>query len=221
MCAEPSYPESLGFCFCYAGLQDFTFSACGRQGRAHRLLLNSGDLAAERFDSPLKHGSPRSFPRICGGHAIVFCFQFGEVFLEPPEHLVIHQVGADIESQRVVSGHQTLEFCLELLRLGQTLFFLPYHVRDIGHSTIVGHEDAANESWGFQVNDTFASWGQKQIYHGFLKPLEKFLLRTPLVPWSYLASNVYYNTFWYRFVGRKRAEEMLQTPWGQLFREAY
>jgi uncharacterized protein (DUF362 family) len=94
-------------------------------------------------------------------------------------------------------------------------------VGDPRQITIVGNEDAANESWGFQVNDTFASWGQKQIYHGFLKPLEKFLLRTPLVPWSYMASNLYYNAFWYRFVGRKRAEEMLQTPWGQLFREAY
>ncbi len=82
---------------------------------------------------------------------------------------------------------------------------------------IVGDEDAANEDWGFQTGDTFASWGQKQIYHGFLKPLEKFLLRTPLVPWSYMASNLYYNAYWYRFIGRKRVEAMLRTPWGKLF----
>ena len=44
---------------------------------------------------------------------------------------------------------------------------------------------------------TFASRGQKAIYHGFLKPLGKFLLRSPIVPWSYLASILYHDAYGY------------------------
>jgi len=83
---------------------------------------------------------------------------------------------------------------------------------------ILGDAEVANENWHFAHDeDTFASWGQKQIYHGALKPLEKPLLRSPLVPWSYAASNVYHNLYWYPFVGAKRAEMMLNTAWGQKF----
>ena len=66
---------------------------------------------------------------------------------------------------------------------------------------------------------TLASKGQKAIYHGQLKPFENLLLRTPLVPWSYFASNFYHNVYWYPFVGRPRVEAALNTKWGQLFRQ--
>jgi len=56
------------------------------------------------------------------------------------------------------------------------------------------------------------------IYHGPLKPLEKVLLQSPLVPWSYFASNFYHNVFWYPFIGRKRVAAALKTRWGKLFR---
>jgi hypothetical protein len=83
---------------------------------------------------------------------------------------------------------------------------------------ILGDPQIAEENWQFAHDeDTFASWGQKQIYHGALKPLEGPLLRSPLVPWSYAASNVYHNLYWYPFVGAKRAEMMLNTAWGQKF----
>jgi uncharacterized protein (DUF362 family) len=83
---------------------------------------------------------------------------------------------------------------------------------------IVGYDIEQEPVWGFRQEDTFASRGQKMIYHGVLKPLEHLLLRTPLVPWSYFASNFYHNVYWYPFVGRKRVEEALKTPWGRLFR---
>ncbi len=83
---------------------------------------------------------------------------------------------------------------------------------------IVGYDISA-EDWGFIQEDTFASKGQKMIYHGPLKPFEKLLLRSPIVPWSYFASNFYHNVYWYPFVGRKRVEAALQTKWGELFRE--
>jgi uncharacterized protein (DUF362 family) len=83
---------------------------------------------------------------------------------------------------------------------------------------IVGYDIEQEEPWGFVQEDTFASRGQKMIYHGPLKPLEKVLLQSPLVPWSYFASNFYHNVYWYPFVGRKRVEAALDTRWGRLFR---
>jgi uncharacterized protein (DUF362 family) len=82
---------------------------------------------------------------------------------------------------------------------------------------IVGYDIEQEAPWGFVQEDTFASRGQKLIYHGPLKPLEKLLLQSPLVPWSYFASNFYHNVYWYPFVGRKRVAEALQTKWGRLF----
>ncbi|MFP4343356.1 MAG: DUF362 domain-containing protein [Anaerolineales bacterium] len=81
----------------------------------------------------------------------------------------------------------------------------------------VGDEEATAERWDFEQDDTFASRGQKMIYHGRLKPFEEFLLRGPIVPWSYFASNFYHNVYWYPVVGRKRVESALDTPWGRLF----
>lgn len=81
---------------------------------------------------------------------------------------------------------------------------------------IVG-EDISGVNFGFKCGDTFASKGQKAIYHGFLKPFEHILLRTPIVPWSFAASRLYHDLYWYPCVGEKRVNEMLKTGWGQLF----
>lgn len=83
---------------------------------------------------------------------------------------------------------------------------------------IVGYDINQEPPWNFVQEDTFASRGQKMIYHGPLKPLEKPLLQSPIVPWSYFASNFYHNVYWYPFIGRKRVEAALQTPWGQKFK---
>ncbi len=85
---------------------------------------------------------------------------------------------------------------------------------------IVGYDIEQEPAWNFKQEDTFASRGQKLIYHGPLKPFENLLLRTPLVPWSYFASNFYHNVYWYPFVGRPRVRAALQTKWGRLF-QAY
>src|SRR3990172_2938542 len=83
----------------------------------------------------------------------------------------------------------------------------------------VGYDIDQEPDWGFIQQDTFASRGQKMIYHGPLKPLEKSLLQSPLVPWAYFASNFYHNVYWYPFVGRRRVAAALTTRWGRLFRE--
>jgi uncharacterized protein (DUF362 family) len=92
-------------------------------------------------------------------------------------------------------------------------------VGDPNQIQVVGYDIDQEPGWGFVQEDTFASKGQKMIYHGWLHPLEGLLLRTPLVPWSYFASNFYHNVYWYPFVGRKRVQAALDTKWGQLFQE--
>jgi len=98
------------------------------------------------------------------------------------------------------------------------------HEHDLGvgdprEIEIVGYDIEQEEPWNFSQEDTFASRGQHAIYHGPLKPLEKPLLQSPLVPWAYFASNFYHNVYWYPFIGRKRVEEALRTRWGRLFKE--
>ena len=72
-------------------------------------------------------------------------------------------------------------------------------------------------NWNFSKNkNTFASKIQKYIYWGPLKPFEKLLLRTPMVNLAYLASNLYHNTFWLRFIGKSRIKKAFKTQWGNL-----
>jgi uncharacterized protein (DUF362 family) len=84
---------------------------------------------------------------------------------------------------------------------------------------ILGYDIEQEEPWKFVQEDTLASRGQKLIYHGPLKPLEKLLLQSPLVPWSYFASNFFHNVYWYPFIGRKRVKAALKTKWGQHFKD--
>jgi uncharacterized protein (DUF362 family) len=67
--------------------------------------------------------------------------------------------------------------------------------------------------------DTLASRGQKLIYWGPLKFMENFLLRSPIVPWSYLASRLYHDGFWYPVHGKGRVRRILATEWGKLFEQ--
>ena len=88
---------------------------------------------------------------------------------------------------------------------------------DTSRIEVVG-EDITEVNWHFKATEnTFASRGQKLIYWGALRPLERLLLRTPIVPWAYLASNLYHNDYWLRFIGRQRIREAMKTDWGKLF----
>ena len=88
---------------------------------------------------------------------------------------------------------------------------------DVSQIQVVG-EDITQVNWRFTgVENTFASRGQKLIYWGPLKPIEKLLLRSPLVGLSYLASNLYHNGYWLKTKGRRRIREAMDTEWGRLF----
>ena len=78
--------------------------------------------------------------------------------------------------------------------------------------------DISDVNFGFRDDeDTFASWGQKLIYWGPLHAIEKPLLRTPIVPWAYYASRIYYDLFWWNMHGRGHVRRAKQNEWGQLF----
>lgn len=81
---------------------------------------------------------------------------------------------------------------------------------------VVG-EDIRDVNFHFTVGDTFASRNQKAIYWGWLRPLEHLLLRTWIAPWSYVASRLYHDVYWFPFIGRKRVAAIMQTEWGALF----
>ena len=88
---------------------------------------------------------------------------------------------------------------------------------DVSQINIVG-EDISQVDWQFTgVENTFASRGQKLIYWGPLKPLEKLLLRSPIVGFAFLASNLYHNGYWLKTKGRRRIKAALETEWGKLF----
>ena len=129
-----------------------------------------------------------------------------DIILASADQVAIDAISAKIQGFDPMS--------LKFIRLAHELGLGVGDPKDI---EIVGYDISA-EDWGFIQEDTFASRGQEMIYHGPLKPFEHLLLRSPLVPWSYLASNLYHNVYWYPFVGRKRVEAALETKWGQLFK---
>jgi len=84
---------------------------------------------------------------------------------------------------------------------------------------IVGDTDAARENWHFvgpYKKMTFASRGQHLIYWGPLKKPLEWTLKTILAPWSYAASVLYHDSYWYP-AHQKRIFEILQSEWGRLF----
>ena len=92
---------------------------------------------------------------------------------------------------------------------------------DVSKLEIVGEPALAEQNWHFEgpyKRLTFAARGQHALYWGPLRPVQKFLLQTVLAPWSYAASIVYHDWYWYPFVGKKQIDGAMQSEWGRLFR---
>jgi uncharacterized protein (DUF362 family) len=81
---------------------------------------------------------------------------------------------------------------------------------------IIG-EDISHVNFGYKKGDTLASRGQKLLYHHMPPWFEKMLLQSIIAPWSYLASTLYHDVYWYNFVGAPRVAKFLKTEWGKLF----
>ena len=85
---------------------------------------------------------------------------------------------------------------------------------------IVGDVSAAEENWHFDgpfKRMTFASRMQHQIYWGRLKKPIEWSLKTWLAPWSYIASVLYHDSYWYPVHARRKMDEALRSEWGRLF----
>lgn len=84
---------------------------------------------------------------------------------------------------------------------------------------IVGDGDLMKRPWGFIGpfgKMTFASRMQHRIYWGNLKKPLEWSLKTFLAPWSYVASVVYHDLFWYP-AHQGVVKRLLQSDWGRLF----
>jgi hypothetical protein len=81
-------------------------------------------------------------------------------------------------------------------------------------------EDIEGVNFGFTVKRSFVIWGDQLIRKGWLRPLEKILLHSPLVAWAPFASNVYHDFFWYPVIGMPRIRRFNHGKWGRLF-ESY
>ena len=80
-------------------------------------------------------------------------------------------------------------------------------------------DDVSGENFGFQTRKSLVIWGDQMIRKGFLRPLERILLHSPLMVWAPFASNVYHDMVWYPTIGQSRIREFMRTEWGQLFRK--
>jgi len=84
---------------------------------------------------------------------------------------------------------------------------------------IVGDAEEAEKNWNFRGpfrKMTFASRMQHLIYWGWLKKPVEWSLKTVLAPWSFIASVLYHDFFWYP-VHKRRVLSVLSSKWGRLF----
>ena len=125
------------------------------------------------------------------------------------------QVAIDALAAKMM-GFDPME--IEYIRLAHDLGLGCGDPRDI---EIVGDPSAAEANWHFvgpYQKMTFASSMQHKIYWGPLKKPMEWSLKTILAPWSYIASVLYHDSFWYPFIGKKQMREVLESDWGRLFR---
>ncbi|MBN1308382.1 MAG: DUF362 domain-containing protein [Chitinispirillaceae bacterium] len=90
---------------------------------------------------------------------------------------------------------------------------------DIREIEIVGDRNLLENRWNFDgpfKKMTFASKMQHLIYWGPLKGPLEWSLKTFLAPWSYIASVLYHDFFWYP-AHLKRVNNVLKSDWGRLF----
>ena len=87
---------------------------------------------------------------------------------------------------------------------------------DLREIEVLG-EDIAGMNFQFTSKKSLVIWGDQLLRIGFLRPLEKILLHSPLLVWAPFASNVYHDWFWYPIIGRKKIRRFSKTGWGALW----
>ena len=124
------------------------------------------------------------------------------------------QVAIDAVAARLM-GYDPLD--IKFIRLAHQMGLGCGDPREI---EIVGDQKAAEHNWSFTdpIKElTFAARMQHLIYWGNLKTALQWSLKTWLAPWSYVASVLYHDLYWYPQKGKQRVFEALQSDWGRLF----
>ncbi|MFN4182936.1 MAG: DUF362 domain-containing protein, partial [bacterium] len=83
--------------------------------------------------------------------------------------------------------------------------------------SVAGDIERAQERWNFHARRSLVIWGDQMIRRGFLRPLEKILLHSPLWVWAPFASYVFHDLFWYPIFGMRHLKVFLKSPWGILW----
>jgi uncharacterized protein (DUF362 family) len=125
------------------------------------------------------------------------------------------QVAIDAVAARLM-GFDPLRDC-KFIRLAHEAGLGCGDVREI---ELVGDLAAGRENWHFNgpfKKMTFASQMQHKIYWGPLKRPLEWSLKTWMAPWSYIASVLYHDLYWYPRNSRRLMRECLESPWGRLF----
>ena len=90
---------------------------------------------------------------------------------------------------------------------------------DIRNIDILGDRQLLDKRWNFEgpyKKMTFASKMQHLIYWGPLKKPVGWSLKTFLAPWSYIASVLFHDFYWYP-MHLNRVNAVLKSAWGRLF----
>jgi len=125
------------------------------------------------------------------------------------------QVAIDAVAARLM-GFDPLKDC-KFIRLAHELGLGCGDTREL---EIVGDTSALDEKWNFVgpfKEMTFASRMQHKIYWGALKKPIEWSLKTWMAPWSYSASVIYHDMYWYTRHSQKFMETCLKSDWGRLF----
>jgi len=88
---------------------------------------------------------------------------------------------------------------------------------DLKEIELVG-EDISAVDFKFHAHKSFVIAGDQMIRKGWLRPLERILLHSPLVVWAPLASTIYHDWYWYPLKGKRIIADFMKTEWGELFR---
>ncbi len=91
-------------------------------------------------------------------------------------------------------------------------------IGDLQEIEIVG-DDISEVNLHFKTKRSLVIWGDQMLRIGFLRFLEGILLRSPLVIWAPLASNIYHDWIWYPSTGRYRIRKFAKTNWGKLWQK--
>ncbi|MGC8834656.1 MAG: DUF362 domain-containing protein [Armatimonadota bacterium] len=87
---------------------------------------------------------------------------------------------------------------------------------DLREIEILG-DDISQVNLHFKVRKSLVIRGDQAIRLGWLRPLERLLLHSPLWIWAPIASTLYHDYYWYPLIGSRRVRSFMKTQWGELF----